>query len=561
MSMSLCLQHRWKPLPVVVGVARRAAACNHYSGILRSWIRRSFHIHGIPTTTIQSKRRITTTTTTFTNRTGSVPTLLSSHGGTTCMTHGGIPIRQRAFSSDFSSSSSGGGGSGSGGSGSGGNSHRNSGGKDGTTTTTTTTTAEDPFGILFDDGPGGLGPILPPLYERDIITGRVVPPSSSSSSSSSSGRSSSTHHLSQSNTTTTAPPPPPPLQQQREVSKKDRQLLSMNSLEHDVHLLDSVQEHWTTTTMGVLPEEQGTTNDGQQDDATDQHHHQSNDDDTGPRRELDAIGARIRSTHMATNVLGRSVGAQSTKEMLDDGSTLISSDETGFSQPLTLEEYQTFHTYMKTKHQVDVSVDDIPVTTQQERPPSSSSSDAAAWNAQQRRGNSQGTTTANAANANVAAADQVDLSLKWLSSRAQRQLDETSDDNPYTDLMPGDLTPNRLVNRKRAKKIPVKQLHANHLSLLQHYIGPTGQIMNRSQTRLGCRDQRHVTRLIKRARALGLAPFMGQFKVENHGWIHAPDMTVQRKWEQELQGRGLTPTVRKVPVVSTTTVSADPWKE
>jgi hypothetical protein len=32
-----------------------------------------------------------------------------------------------------------------------------SGGKDGTTTTATTTTAEDPFGVLFEDGPGGFG--------------------------------------------------------------------------------------------------------------------------------------------------------------------------------------------------------------------------------------------------------------------------------------------------------------------------------------------------------------------------------------------------------------------
>jgi hypothetical protein len=86
-----------------------------------------------------------------------------------------------------------------------------SGGKDGTTTTTAiTTTAEDPFGILFEIRTQH---ISPPLDERDIITGCVVPPPGSSSSSS--GRSS-THHM---------------------------------SLEHDVHLLESVQEH--RTTLGV----------------------------------------------------------------------------------------------------------------------------------------------------------------------------------------------------------------------------------------------------------------------------------------------------------------------
>jgi hypothetical protein len=88
-----------------------------------------------------------------------------------------------------------------------------SGGKDGTTTTTaTTTTAEDPYGILFEIR---TQPISPLLDERDIITGCVVSVPPPGSSSSSSGRSS-THHM---------------------------------SLEHDVHLLESVQEH--RTTLGV----------------------------------------------------------------------------------------------------------------------------------------------------------------------------------------------------------------------------------------------------------------------------------------------------------------------
>jgi hypothetical protein len=68
---------------------------------------------------------------------------------------------------------------------------------------------------------------------------------------------------------------------------------------------------------------------------------------------------------------------------------------------------------------------------------------------------------------------------------------------------------------------------------------PTGQIRNRVQTRLGARDQRRVAKLVKRARALGLVPYTGQFKAEQHGWIHAKDMDEERDWEKELQKRGL----------------------
>ncbi|ACI65625.1 predicted protein, partial [Phaeodactylum tricornutum CCAP 1055/1] len=50
-------------------------------------------------------------------------------------------------------------------------------------------------------------------------------------------------------------------------------------------------------------------------------------------------------------------------------------------------------------------------------------------------------------------------------------------------------------------------LHHNNIPLLKSFLTPTGQIRNRVQTRLGARDQRRVTKLIKRARCLGLMPF------------------------------------------------------
>jgi small subunit ribosomal protein S18 len=105
--------------------------------------------------------------------------------------------------------------------------------------------------------------------------------------------------------------------------------------------------------------------------------------------------------------------------------------------------------------------------------------------------------------------------------------------------MPGDHSPARLFNRKRSKPKPVKLLHHNNIDLLRRFLTPTGQIMNRVQSRLGARDQRRVAKLVKRARALGLMPYAGQVKVENHGWRHAPNIDKDLPWEKELQRRGL----------------------
>lgn len=307
---------------------------------------------------------------------------------------------------------------------------------------------DDPFGIYFDDGSEGLGPTLPPLYQRDTTTGHLTGVI------------------------------------EAVKSETEKRFLAADQVEKDAMLLDSVEKHWQ---KGGL-------------------------DEAGQAAELNRLGARIRQSDMALNVLGRSVKAQAAAEELDDGSEL-GRDESGFSQHLTKEEFRTFAEYMKEKHKVDVSEEDIPVHE------------------------NKSARTKKAATQEDP--DNVALSLKWLTARAQRQMDDSLDDNPYSDLMPGDLAPNRVVNRKRAKQIPVKQLHHNNLALLQNYISPTGQIRNRVQTRLGARDQRRVAQLIKRSRAMGLIPFIGQFKTEQHGWVHAPDIQKNRKWEEELIQRGL----------------------
>lgn len=315
----------------------------------------------------------------------------------------------------------------------------------------------DPFGLEFDDGKEGLGPQLPPSFKRDDVTGRFTG------------------------------------EVEVELSNHDKKALSADPIERDHLILEDIEKHWQ----------------------------KSGTDIDGRPKELNQLGARVRHTQMATNVIGRSVQAQAAAEELDDGSEL-GRDETHFSQNLSKEEFNTFQEYMGSKHKVDVTDDDMPV----------------------HENKSERTRKASAVYEDL---DRSDLALKWLTARAKRQMDTGAEDNPYSELMPGDLSPSRLVNRKQAKPIPIQLLHHNNVQLLQNFITPTGQIRSRIQTRLGARDQRRVAKLIKRARALGMIPYMGQFKVENHGWKNDPDIHKDREWEKQLKERGLTILRRETP--------------
>ena len=135
--------------------------------------------------------------------------------------------------------------------------------------------------------------------------------------------------------------------------------------------------------------------------------------------------------------------------------------------------------------------------------------------------------------------DKRQLSVEWMTNYSRHQMNDGSSDDPYSDIMPADLSANRLVNRKEAKRIPPRLLHHNNLSLLRSFMTPTSQIKHRMHTRLGARDHRKVSKLIKRARAMGLVPYTGPFTTEQTGWIHAPDIDKKRDWEEELERRGL----------------------
>ena len=137
--------------------------------------------------------------------------------------------------------------------------------------------------------------------------------------------------------------------------------------------------------------------------------------------------------------------------------------------------------------------------------------------------------------------DEVELANKWTTTLAQRQMesDIVDEENPYSDLSPGDLTMSRFVSRKKARPIPKELLHHNNVPLLKTFLTPTAQIKHRSQTRLGAKDQRKIAKLIKRSRHLGLMPYYGQFTTEQHGWIHDESLDEEREWEKDLKARGL----------------------
>lgn len=230
-------------------------------------------------------------------------------------------------------------------------------------------------------------------------------------------------------------------------------------------------------------------------------------DETGDSEHESDVAARIREEDMALNTLGRSVDAQSTKGIMDDGDEAYD-DDTGFSKPLSPNEFNSFRRFMKKEQGVKVDVDDIPVQQTRDQSP------------------------------NFTHADNPDLDMQWLTVAAQRAMSDEPDD-PFSDLMPSDLNPARKVNNRKAKKIPRKMLHHNNLPFLRRYVTPSGQIMNRVHSRLGAKEQRKVAKLVKRARHLGLIPFIGQWKYTNHGNIYEHDINDDREWEKDLKKRGL----------------------
>ena len=272
-------------------------------------------------------------------------------------------------------------------------------------------------------------------------------------------------------------------EQETELTPEEKKLLNMDPIEEQEYLLDKVMKEWN------LDEES----------------------DNGEPEKLSKLATRIREDNMGLNTLGRSVESQSFQGKLEDGEDAFA-DKTGFSKPLSPTEFKVFQKHMKEEYDANISEKDIPVE------PTNKGDEFSVLGGY---------------------ADTDELNTKWMSSSAMRFMDDTLDDDPFSDLLPSDLTPSKLVNRRQAKPIPRQLLHHNNLALLRRYITPAGQIMNRVQSRLGAKDQRKMAKLIKRARHLGLIPTSGQFVVEASGNLHEDDIHTNREWEDELERRGL----------------------
>ena len=343
---------------------------------------------------------------------------------------------------------------------------------------------EDPFGVHFQDSAnqesGNIGPkdSLPPNYIRDSATGKFTG------------------------------------EIQAEATYEEKRLLNLDPMTKGRMLSERFQ--------GAL---------------------EADSKDSSSSQSLMAnVARRIREEEIAMNTLGRKVSdvEKALLEMSEDenddddididGNSGDDDDEIDSSAPLSADELETLHNFMKkttpeddevTAHLIDESKDLIPSVA---RMSSSKTADAHSGSGSEE--------------------ENPDLNLDWMTAQAQRRmaqpdLDDEDLQDPFSHLSPGDLNPAKKVNRRRAKPIPKELLQHNNLSLLRRYVTPGGQIMNRIQSRLGAKDQRKVAKLIKRARHLGLIPVLGQWKVEDHGNTKDPSIFEDTDWEKRLIERGL----------------------
>jgi ribosomal protein S18 len=244
-------------------------------------------------------------------------------------------------------------------------------------------------------------------------------------------------------------------------------------------------------------------------------------------REHERVAHRIQEQQLAMGPIGR--GSSFSSSSNDDDNT----DD--IDSPLSQREYQALKTYAHKEHSIHPK--DFARLTSNNNDPDL----IPHHHHQSISSGSEGNTPSTKFDA--------DLDLAYLNPKLNRmafstQGNENQYDDPFADLLPSDLNPARKVNRRHAKPLPKKILHHNNLILLRRYVTPGGKIMNRVQSRLGAKDQRKVAKLVKRARHLGLIPHMGQWKLEDHGYLHEKGLDAEegkREWEKELEERGLWP--------------------
>mmetsp|Transcript_38986 Transcript_38986/g.93827 ORF Transcript_38986/g.93827 Transcript_38986/m.93827 type:complete len:518 (+) Transcript_38986:97-1650(+) len=325
-----------------------------------------------------------------------------------------------------------------------------------------------------------------------------------------------------------------------EISKRDRKLLGMDKDGRGEKVMERLGGRWKE----AAAEAAGGAEDGGGG---------SHDDGLGTlNSEHERVARRIREERLAMGTIGREPadnivrrgGDGADVDDAEDPSAGAEVSET--DRPLTPREYQALKTYAQKEHGVNST--DFELMNDDDAIPRntlSSGSDAGSADPKQ--------------------FFDADLDLAYLNPRLNRRAYGSSgeDDDPFAELLPSDFNPARKVNRKHAKPIPRRLLHHNNLSLLRRYTTPGGKIMNRVQSRLGAKDQRKIAKLVKRARHMGLIPHIGQWKFEDHGYLHetgldaaADDANVgeeaegKRDWELELEERGLWPLQDETELVS-----------
>ena len=320
-----------------------------------------------------------------------------------------------------------------------------------------------------------------------------------------------------------------------ELSSKDAKLLNLDDESKSEEVMGRLGERWTSaaSAAGVNTNEEG------------KDENEGGIDGFGTlNEEHERVSRRIQEQQLAMGTIGRDP-ANSIKKQQQTGETTADANDDSSSPAntesgLTPRELQALKTYAQKEYNVphkeftQVTSNDpdlIPINT------ISSGSDGSTDSKQ---------------------FFDADLDLAYLNPRLNRKAfkaeGEEADYDPFADLLPSDLNPARKVNRRHAKPIPKKLLHHNNLSLLRRYTTPGGKIMNRVQSRLGAKDQRKIAKLVKRARHLGIIPYLGQWKFEDHGNLHESGLTSassksnnnsevegKRDWELELEQRGLWP--------------------
>lgn len=277
-----------------------------------------------------------------------------------------------------------------------------------------------------------------------------------------------------------------------ELTSEEKKLLDMSEEELETVKLERLMETWEKSTS-------------------------SNTEDGGYDKELD-VARLIRREKMKLNTFGRSTSSipkssRSGANNDPDYDELLSETEPDPSAPLSPNEFASFQAYLKKYQKISITKEDIPTVDTPVSPGTEKGFDP-------------------------------DQDLSWIrgsSTHASKGGGAGSEEENawMEDILPSDLAPPRKLNRKEAKPIPKALLHQNNLALLRRYVTPGGQIVNRVQSRLGAKDQRKVAKLIKRGRALGLIPYFGQWKYEDHGDLFADDIEEDREWEKELKERGL----------------------